>query len=130
MDDYRDILEENKIKRKYERKWRVSKLTEDREGFKAQKTKYDKLLRGAHTKYLSELISDNSNDPKSLFKMIDSIVSNSKENILPAHESEIELAERFNEYFMDRLENNIKLLHRGDKKISSRTDTLQGNFGR
>ena len=27
-------------------------------------------------------------------------MSNSKENILPDHESEIELAERFNEYFM------------------------------
>ena len=79
------------------------KLTEDREGFKAQKKKYDKLLREAHTKYLSDLISDNSNDPKSLFKLIDSIVSNSKENILPDQESEIELAGRFNEYFMEQV---------------------------
>ena len=70
---------------------------------KAQKKKYDKLLKEAHTKYLSDLISDKSNDPKSLFKLIDSIVSNSKENILPGHESGIELAERFNEHFMEKV---------------------------
>ena len=57
-----EIMEEKKRKRKYERKWRVAKLTEDREGFKAQKKKYDKLLREAHTKHLSDLISDNSLD--------------------------------------------------------------------
>ena len=67
-----EITEEKKRKRKYERKWRVSKLPEDRGGFKAQEKKYDKLLREAHTKYLSDLISDNSNDPKSLFKPMDS----------------------------------------------------------
>ena len=64
------------------------KASEDGESFKAQKKKYDKLTKEAHTKFLSELISDNSNDPTSLFKLIDSILSKSKENILPDYESE------------------------------------------
>ena len=74
-------MEEKKRKRKYERKWRVSKLPEDRESFKAQKKRYDKLLKEVHTKNLLDLKSDNSNDPK--FTLIDLILSKSKENILP-----------------------------------------------
>ena len=55
------------------------------------------------SRHITNTISANSNDPKSLFQLIDSIVSNSKENILPDRESEIELAERFNEYFMEKV---------------------------
>ena len=73
-----EIMEEKKRKRKYERKWFFYSLWRIEKVFKAQKKKYDKLLKEAHTKYLSDLISDNSNDPKSLFKLIDSIVSNGK----------------------------------------------------
>ena len=87
-----------------------------KEGFKAQKKKYE---REAHTKYLSDLILDNSNDPKSLFKLIDSIVSNMKENILPDHESEIELAERFNEYFMEK----VFVIHKNLKGLSTTSNS-------
>ena len=110
-----EIIEEKKRKRKYGRKWRVSKLTEDRGGFKAQKKKYDKLLREDHTKYLSDLISDNSNDSKSLFKLINSIVSNSNDqrtilinsvsSILRAH-PEIDVV------------NNVKLFLYGNDVLS------------
>ena len=53
-----------------------------------------------HTKFQGakefDMISDNSNDAKVLFKLIDSILTNSEGNILPDHKSENELAERFN----------------------------------
>ena len=75
------VVNEKKRKRKYERKRNVSKLMEDKESVKVQKKTYDKRLMEAHTRYLSDLISGNSNAPKtlslSLFKLIDSILSNS-----------------------------------------------------
>ena len=112
----REIMEEKKRKRRYERKWRISKRMEDRECFKAQKRKYDKLLKESHTKYLSDLILDNSNDPRSLFRLINKMLSSSKDNILPDHQSEDELVERFKVYFTEK----VSAIH-ANLKISGTT---------
>ena len=74
-----EILKEKKIKRKCERKWRATKLPQDKEIFKVQKKKYDRLLRDAHTRYLSSLVIDNAKDPKSLFKIINEFLNGKKE---------------------------------------------------
>ena len=44
---------------------------------------------------------------------------NSKENILPDHESEIELAERFNEYFMEK----VFVIHKNLKGLRTTSDS-------
>ena len=99
------------------------------ESFKAyggqKKKKYNKLLKETHTKYLSDLTSDKSNDPKSLFKLIDLILSNSKEDILPDHESENELAERFKEYFMEKVFGIHKNLKRSRTTLNSHTEEIR-----
>ena len=40
---------------------------------------------------MSDLILDNSNDPRSLFRLINKMLSSSKDNILPDHQSGDEL---------------------------------------
>ena len=106
-----EIVNEKRTKRRYERKWRITKANADKERFIIQKKKYNKLLRNAHTKYMSELVIENSNDPKSLFKLVNSLLKDKCENLLPEHESKVELAVRFNEYFIDKVDaihNNLQ----------------------
>ena len=98
-----EILNEKKIKRKYERKWRSSKLQVDKVRYKEQKKKYDKLLNTSHRKYLSDLVLDNQNDPKTLFRLINALLTNNKKNILPEHTSEKQLAETFSDYFLEKI---------------------------
>ena len=71
------ILKEKRIKRKRERKWRATKLPQDKEIFKK---KYDTLLRDAHTIYLSSLVVNNVKDPKSLFKIINELLNGPRKN--------------------------------------------------
>ena len=61
------------------------------------------MLNGAHTRYLSKLVSENSTDPKSLFKMIDNLLNRKKKSPLPDHSSASELAASFNIYFIDKV---------------------------
>ena len=96
------ILKEKRIKRKCERKWRATKLPQDKEIFKVQKKRYDKLLRDAHTRYLSSLVMNNVKDPKSIFKIINELLNGPRKNKFPEHISDNTLAEDFNIYFLPK----------------------------
>ena len=113
-----NIIKEKKIKRKYERKWRSSKLYVDKLIYKDQKKKYDKLLNTSHRKYLSNLVLDNQNDPKTLFKLINSLLTNNKKNLLPEHTSEKQLAEEFSEYFLEK----VAVIYKNLRDITSSHD--------
>ena len=98
-----EIFKEKKLKRKYERKWRLTKLNADKINYKDQKKKYDKLLKESHKKYLSNLIFENQNNPKTLFKLIDSLLTNNKKNNLPDIPSDGKLSEAFSLYFSQKV---------------------------
>ena len=98
-----DIMEEKKRKRRLERQWRRSKSMGDKELYKNQRNRYNRMLNEAHTRYLSKLVSENSSDPKSLFKMIDNLLNRKKKSPLPDHSSASELAASFNTYFIDKV---------------------------
>ena len=88
MDDNKDYGGKEK-KKQIGKKMESFKAYRGIEKVSRLKRKYDKLLKAAHTKYLSDLISDNSNTEQ--------------ENIFPDHESENEFGERFKEYFMEKV---------------------------
>ena len=98
-----DIMEEKKRKRRLERQWRRSKSMGDKELHKNQRNRYNRMLNEAHARYLSKLVSENSSDPKSLFKMIDNLLNRKKKSPLPDHSSASELAASFNTYFIDKV---------------------------
>ena len=98
-----ELLNEKRVKRRLERKWRNTGLEVDKIAFKHQKKLFDKLLRDAHTDYLTKVISENANDSKTLFKCIDSLVGSKKKNPLPEHTSEIKLAESFSDFFLKKI---------------------------
>ena len=66
------LLAEKRFFRRLERRWRRSKNVNDRYRYKEYKKKYNRLLGEFHTAYLSNMVSENAHDPKSLFKLIDS----------------------------------------------------------
>ena len=78
-----ELLNEKRVKRRLERRWRNTGLEGDKFAFKHQKKLFDKLLRDAHTDYLTKVISENANDPKTLFKCIDSLVGSKKKTHYP-----------------------------------------------
>ena len=78
-----DIMVAKRLKRKDERRWRLSKLNFDKATYKNQKKKYDLILKEALTKYMSNLVLENAGNPKSLFKLIGSFLNIPMKNPLP-----------------------------------------------
>ena len=98
-----EVINERRIKRMLERRWRYRKTDESKKSFKEQMKKYNKLLNRAHTEYYSNLVLENSNNPKSLFKVIDTLLNNKKKLPLPDHLSAIQLASTFGNFFMRKV---------------------------
>ena len=63
-----EVINERRIKRMLERRWRYRKTDGSKKAFKEQMKNYNKLLNRAHTEYYSYLVLENSNNPKSLFE--------------------------------------------------------------
>ena len=103
-----EMLAEKRILRSLESRWRRSKNYNDRTSYKEFKKKYNRLLGEAHVAYLSNMVSENAHDPKSLFRLIDSLRNKKKRSPLPENIPEAVLAEEFSNFFM----NNVNLIHR------------------
>ena len=86
-----------------ERRWRYRKTNESKKAFKEQMKKYNKLLNRAHAEYYSNLVFENSNKPKSLFKVIDTLLNNKKKLPLPEHSLAIQLAWTFGNFLMRKV---------------------------
>ena len=86
-----------------ERRWRYRKTDESKKAFKEQMKKYNKLLNSAHTEYYSNLVLENSNNPRSLFKVIHTLLNSKKKLPLPDHSSAIQLASTLGNLFMRKV---------------------------
>ena len=68
--------------RRYERKWRKSKLSEHYRLFSLQRTKYAKTIRNSKITYYNTLVKTNENDQKGLFKIVKDLSKKNKETLL------------------------------------------------
>ena len=82
-------------------------MVDDKSKYKECKKKYNRLLREVHTAYFSSMVSENSQDPRSLFKIIDSLLNKKKSSPLPENVPEAVLAEEFSNFFV----NKVNLIH-------------------
>ncbi len=113
-----EIKSEKQLLWKLERKMKKTKLEIDKQNFKAQKLKYKKLLDDKRTEHYSNLIEENTNDPKGLFKVINSALNKKEDTAIPPGVSDNELANEFLDFFdgkierirseLDGTDNNIK----------------------
>ena len=60
-------------------------------------------MREAHKEYLTNVVLENSHDPKTLFKAIDLLINNKKKSPLPEHASEKKLADNFSDFFIEKV---------------------------
>ena len=97
------IKAEKQVKRKLERHWRSSKLTIDREIYVDQCRKVDHMIDVARTNYYLNKISENASDQRRLFKVVEDMTHKKTSPKFPTHESLSELAERFADYFSEKI---------------------------
>ena len=106
-DWYNDAIRAEKQRRRQaERRWRKSKLPTDgadRELFKEAKNRTQSMIDHAKSLHFQEKVSACSNDPKKLFRVVDTLLGNSTESPLPVHDSRVELATRFSDFFVEKI---------------------------
>ncbi len=100
----KDIIIEKRLKRKYERKWKRTRLEVDYQIYKAQRNKYNNLLNELTDKKWAKVIDENEHDHKVLYREIKKRTNKKRENPLPKHDSKTELANEFSDFFNDKIE--------------------------
>ena len=111
---YNDALRDAKReKRRCERKWKKSKLEVHKQIYKEQCRTYKTLLDKEKSSYHSDQVA--SANQKELFRVIDRLSKPSSDHVLPSHKCPRELANRFAEFF----DNKIKKLREGLDKTDS-----------
>ena len=97
------LAEEKRLKRKYERKYTKSRLAIDRELYCLQRDKHNNLLMNTTKQdYFKDKV-ESATSTMELFKIRNNLPSQTNENILPTHSCGTELANRFVNYFGDKI---------------------------
>ena len=90
--------------RRLERRWKKTRLPADRENFVVQKLKLRKMLEDADAKFYSDLVMNNSSNPRALFRVFNNILNKQTQSPLPPHESPAELADEFASFFIVKID--------------------------
>ena len=85
--DTKEVLDALRVKRRAERRFRKTELEKDYRIFCDKREIFNKTLETSKTNYLSEVIIENSRDPKSLFARMNNIMHKKKDNPIPEHTS-------------------------------------------
>ena len=97
-----NLAEEKRLKRKFERKYNKSKLAVDKELYWHQRDKYNNLLNTTKQDYFKNKI-ESASSTKEFFKVCNNLLNWTNENILPSHSCGAELANRFVNYFGNKI---------------------------
>ena len=92
-------------RRRLERKWKRSGLPEDKSLYVQQRQFCSKMADDKRSKYYSELINSKSGDSRALFSVINKLFDKSKSSALPQHDNAGELANNFNNFYIDKVSN-------------------------
>jgi hypothetical protein len=115
---------EKRNRRKLERKWRRTKTSEDKQTYKEKCEFLNELITKTKTDYYSEMVN-NCTDQKQLFKLIDGMLHRRSESPLPKHSDSLELANRFVDFFYNKIGTIRKGLEEANLKISAVTPDAQ-----
>ena len=97
------IREEKRVRRKLERHWRFSLLEIDRQIYVDQCRKVDSMCEKETSDHYRNIIHENASDQKQLFKITNKLMHRNDVQKLPSHDSTEELADRFADYFIDKI---------------------------
>ena len=97
-----DIRHFKQKKRQAERRWCHSRTEHDYQCFMFRKQVLAEQIKLAKQRYYSSLIRKSESDPKTLFRVIRSLLYQNKSSALPSCSSDLLLANQFSEYFYTR----------------------------
>jgi len=100
---YNDEIDQaKKLRRKYERQWRMSKLTIHRQLYLQQRDKVNTLIDKAKSNFFECKIAE-CPDQKTLFKVVDDMLHRKGKELLPNCDSTEELVEKFSNFFHNKI---------------------------
>ncbi len=99
-----DFKDEKRERRRLENRWRETRLETDRERFQEQRQKVKALRDAGMSEFYTTLVDQNKDDPKGMYRVIDSLLHRKKSLPLPPHESASDLAEEFSAFFLGKIE--------------------------
>ena len=121
-----DIENEKSLKRRLEKKWKRSKTDANLTAYKMQRNKYNTLLTQKRNKFLSDMISQNSNNSRKLFKALNTTLNRKTELPLPPHNNDLELAENFSTFFKSKIDKIRTELDTNGQTTSYESDSFIG----
>ena len=98
-----DLREAKQIRRQAEHAWRKSGLEVHRQIFLETRNNVNSLIKGSKVKFYKNLIDNNRNDTKQLFRVVNKLLGKDVRSALPSGSS-ISIADMFSNYFIDKID--------------------------
>ena len=92
------------LRHNLERTWRRSRTHLDRSRYKQQCRLCNSMMTKAKSKYLADVIAENSDNPRRLWNSINNILHRIPPPALPEFTSVKSLCNHFSRYFVDKIE--------------------------
>ena len=121
-----EIRTEKRKRRQLECKWRKTYNTDDKKRYQEQCTIVNTMVKSARETHFSDKIA-NCTDQKQLFAVANKLLHRKTEAPMPSHESLEELAERFSQYFINKIKDIRTSLDPEEPSID--TDPLHLDHG-
>ena len=99
-----EILQAKRERSRLERCWRRWKSPFDRMKFRAQCNSVRSLISKAKSSFLSNLVTESSDNPRTLWKTLNTILHRKPSNSLPESPDASSLANTFLDFFKDKIE--------------------------
>ena len=114
-----EIRIEKSKRRKLECHWRRTRLTIDREIYVQQCNTVNTLISSSKKEFYSSIIIENKSDPRVLFSCFDKMVNRKSEKMLPHFKDPSELADRFADFFVEKISRIRTYLNNGNENSPS-----------
>ncbi|XP_067025693.1 uncharacterized protein [Acropora muricata] len=98
-----DIDNEKKCRRRYERKWRRTKDPTDINNYLEKCKHVNQMIHESKSNFYSSVISENKGNQRILFQTIGKLLHRKNDVVLPTSSSDEHLAERFADYFINKI---------------------------
>ena len=118
-----ELSKEKRLRRKLERKYKRTRSSVDKCTLQAQRNKYNRLLSDTKRDYFNAKITS-AQSSKELYNVCNKLLNREQTSVLPTHDCAESLANKFVEYFNDKIEqirNNL------NSSLNKSTDQVLSN---
>ena len=116
-------------KRKRERLWHCTKLQVHHQYYRDQCSQVNHLIRKCRRMYYANKILENERNRKLLFKTANLLLGEQTERVLPECTDSVDLANRFNEFYIRKAE-NIRQCLSSNKDCNSQRNPTFGSYAK